>query len=156
MRPYKPDDVAAAENRARQQVRSAKRAAKRKAAKERKKARREKRREQPSRAAHNPDWKKRKRFYSTPEWKRLRYDVLKEAKGYCCLCGASAHDGARLNVDHIKPIRDYPHLALDKSNCQVLCARCNEGKGNRDQTDWRPSVEDEERAWEREGWERFK
>ena len=42
-----------------------------------------------------------------------------------------------MNVDHIKPRRLYPGLALEKSNLQVLCADCNHGKGNWDQTDWR-------------------
>ena len=43
-----------------------------------------------------------------------------------------------MNVDHIKPRKKYPELALDKSNLQVLCEECNHGKGNWDETDWRP------------------
>jgi len=44
---------------------------------------------------------------------------------------------ARLNVDHIRPRRYYPELALELGNLQVLCAACNQGKGNKDATDWR-------------------
>lgn len=42
-----------------------------------------------------------------------------------------------LNVDHVKPRKFYPELALDLDNLQVLCALCNHGKGNSDATDWR-------------------
>jgi 5-methylcytosine-specific restriction endonuclease McrA len=43
-----------------------------------------------------------------------------------------------MHVDHIKPRSKYPHLALRESNLQVLCEACNLGKGNWDETDWRP------------------
>jgi 5-methylcytosine-specific restriction endonuclease McrA len=52
-------------------------------------------------------------------------------------CGASPKDGIRVHVDHIKPRRDFPELALTFDNLQVLCEVCNHGKGNWDQTDWR-------------------
>ncbi len=42
-----------------------------------------------------------------------------------------------MHVDHIKPRRKYPELALSRSNLQVLCNLCNHGKGNWDETDWR-------------------
>ena len=42
-----------------------------------------------------------------------------------------------MNVDHIKPRKLFPNLALDSSNLQVLCEVCNHGKGNWDMTDWR-------------------
>jgi 5-methylcytosine-specific restriction endonuclease McrA len=44
-----------------------------------------------------------KRFYSTVEWKRLRYAHLAQHPA-CVLCGRSARDGSKLNVDHIKPL----------------------------------------------------
>lgn len=79
-------------------------------------------------------------FYSTPEWRELRYLVLKRDGGRCQLCGRSAADGSVMNVDHIKPRHKYPHLAMDESNLQVLCATCNAGKGGRDETDWREGI----------------
>lgn len=76
-------------------------------------------------------------FYKTAEWKRARYDALAASNGCCELCGANKKDGVRLNVDHIRPLRKYWELRLDPSNLQVLCGSCNQGKGNRDETDWR-------------------
>ena len=76
-------------------------------------------------------------FLSSPEWRRARYDALKKNNGCCELCGRSKMDGIKLNVDHIKPRKTHPKLALDIDNLQVLCNECNHGKGNRDDTDWR-------------------
>lgn len=76
-------------------------------------------------------------FYHSQEWLTLRYEVLKESNGLCSCCGRGRKDGAILHVDHIKPRSRYPHLALVKSNMQVLCDSCNIGKGAWDSTDWR-------------------
>ena len=47
-----------------------------------------------------------------------------------------------MNVDHIKPRRLFPDLALSLDNLQVLCHECNHGKGNWDMTDWRELIVD--------------
>ena len=83
------------------------------------------------------------KFLSSPEWRRLRYDVLKERGARCECCGATPSTGAVMNVDHIKPRKTHPHLSLQKFNLQVLCGDCNAGKGNRDSTDWRKNVSDD-------------
>ncbi|MBL4940351.1 MAG: HNH endonuclease [Colwellia sp.] len=80
---------------------------------------------------------KSKSFYKSVEWRRLRYDALVKHGGSCLACGRSAKDGVIMNVDHIKPRAKYPELAMDLNNLQVLCGGCNQGKGNRDETDWR-------------------
>lgn len=77
------------------------------------------------------------RYEKANEWKKLRYKVLKNSNGICSACGATAHDGAKLHVDHIKPKKHYPELAFQEDNLQVLCADCNIGKGTKDTTDWR-------------------
>jgi 5-methylcytosine-specific restriction endonuclease McrA len=81
-------------------------------------------------------------FLGTREWKRVRYEALRASDGRCELCGRGKHDGVVLNVDHIVPRVQAPHLALDVRNLQVLCGDgpgggCNEGKGNRFADDWR-------------------
>ena len=77
-------------------------------------------------------------FLESYEWRRVRMAVLKRDGARCVCCGATPSDGVRMNVDHIKPRKKFPELALDPANLQVLCEECNHGKGNWDQTDWRP------------------
>jgi 5-methylcytosine-specific restriction endonuclease McrA len=77
-------------------------------------------------------------FLDTYEWAQVRYQVLLKYKDKPCMaCGRGPKQGVWLNVDHIKPRKTHPHLALRVSNCQILCADCNKGKGNWDDTDWR-------------------
>jgi hypothetical protein len=76
-------------------------------------------------------------FFSSPEWRRVRYEALKGADGVCQCCGAPPQRDKPLHVDHIKPRSRFPDLALDPDNLQVLCVDCNLGKGASDQTDWR-------------------
>ena len=77
-------------------------------------------------------------FYSSREWRELRYQAL-VTNGACCqCCGRSRQHGIVLHVDHIKPRSKFPGLELTLSNLQVLCEDCNMGKSNKDQTDWRP------------------
>jgi 5-methylcytosine-specific restriction endonuclease McrA len=64
-------------------------------------------------------------------------EALKKNNGFCVCCGRGVSDGIKLNVDHIKPRKRHPELALDINNLQVLCNECNHGKGNWDETDWR-------------------
>ena len=76
-------------------------------------------------------------FLSSYQWRQLRMVAIKKHGARCQCCGASAATGAVIHVDHIKPRRLFPELALDLENLQILCHDCNHGKGNWDQTDWR-------------------
>ena len=76
-------------------------------------------------------------FLRSYEWRKVRMVVLKRDGARCRACGATPADGIRVNVDHIKPRRRFPGLALDETNLQVLCEDCNHGKGSWDMTDWR-------------------
>ena len=64
----------------------------------------------------------------------LRYDVLKNAKFRCELCGITAEQKA-LEVDHIVPRKHGG--SDDKTNLQALCYSCNAMKRDRDDTDFR-------------------
>jgi ATP adenylyltransferase len=55
--------------------------------------------------------------------------VLAESERRCALCGASEKERP-LDIDHIIPT--WRGGKSDKANLQVLCARCNRPKGNRD------------------------
>jgi ATP adenylyltransferase len=64
----------------------------------------------------------------------IRYEVLKQAKFRCELCGISAAIKA-LEVDHIVPRNNGG--SDDPSNFQALCYSCNAMKRDRDDTDFR-------------------
>jgi 5-methylcytosine-specific restriction endonuclease McrA len=87
---------------------------------------------------------KKDNFLGSEEWARLRYRVLSASDGCCSLCGRSKREhGVVLQVDHIKPRSKYPELAFDFNNLQVLCAACNWGKSDRDESDWREQEDSE-------------
>lgn len=81
--------------------------------------------------------KGQKDFYTSAAWKQLRYKVLATHERRCACCGASPANGAVMHVDHVKPRSTHPELALDIGNLQILCADCNLGKSNFDDTDFR-------------------
>lgn len=91
-------------------------------------------------------------FLASYEWRVARMKVLKRDGARCVCCGATPDDGLKMHVDHIKPRKTHPELALDLDNLQVLCEVCNHGKGNWDSTDWRKkpaandTVEEEQQA----------
>jgi ATP adenylyltransferase len=64
----------------------------------------------------------------------LRYEVLKNAKFRCELCGVSADERA-LEVDHITPRNKGGRDEI--TNLQALCYTCNAMKRDRDDTDFR-------------------
>jgi hypothetical protein len=72
----------------------------------------------------------RKKSMFSKLWPRLRYQALQRDKGRCQLCGVTARDGARMHVDHIRPKKHFPELAIDINNLQVLCDKCNLSKSD--------------------------
>ncbi len=106
-----------------------------------KKKKREKKQRKKIRAAERKTAKtgdvNSKEFLESYEWRKLRMRVLQAYGARCQCCGRSSVDDVVIHVDHIKPRRKYPELALEFNNLQVLCHECNHGKGNWDETDWR-------------------
>lgn len=76
-------------------------------------------------------------FLESFAWRKVRMTAILKYGRRCMCCGASPDTGAVIHVDHIKPRKKYPELALDINNLQILCHECNHGKGNWDTTDWR-------------------
>jgi hypothetical protein len=70
---------------------------------------------------------------AAPIGESLRFEILRRDR-ICQLCGATNEDD-RLEVDHIVPRSEGG--TNEETNLQVLCARCNRGKSNRDDTDFR-------------------
>jgi len=56
-----------------------------------------------------------------------RYDILKRDNFMCKICGRTADEGAKLEVDHIIPVSKGGKTV--DSNLQTLCKECNRGKG---------------------------
>jgi len=77
---------------------------------------------------------RKKNFYRTQAWLKLRHETLVRYGAKCQACGQT---GGRIEIDHIKPRSKYPHLELDPENLQVLCRDCNAGKLNYKVKDWR-------------------
>lgn len=81
-------------------------------------------------------------FFSSREWRELRYKAFKLHGAACQCCGATAKSsGNALHCDHVKPRHTHPELEWDLGNLQILCQDCNLGKGAWDQTDWRIPTE---------------
>jgi len=82
------------------------------------------------------EWKKKKNYQVSARFERskmsdsLRFDVLKRDAYQCKICGATARDGAKLHVDHIRPVSKGGKT--EYHNLQTLCERCNLGKSNKE------------------------
>ncbi len=78
-------------------------------------------------------------FLASPEWRALRLTVIAKYGPECMRCRYTPPKKIHVHVDHIKPRRHFPELALSFDNLQILCARCNKDKGNKHYTDYRPN-----------------
>lgn len=59
---------------------------------------------------------------------KMRYNILKRDGFKCVICGRSRKDGAKLHVDHIKPVSKGGKT--EESNLRTLCDMCNLGKSD--------------------------
>ena len=59
---------------------------------------------------------------------KLRYKIMKRDNFKCTICGRSQNDGAKLHVDHIKPVSKGGKT--EESNLRTLCDMCNLGKSD--------------------------
>ena len=63
-------------------------------------------------------------FLKTYDWRKLRQTILNKYGNKCMCCGATPSDDIYMCVDHIRPRKTNPELALDENNLQVLCNVC--------------------------------
>jgi hypothetical protein len=70
-------------------------------------------------------------FLHTKEWKNLRQQAIEIYGKQCAICKVVPNKKNPCNIDHIKPRKFFPELALDILNLQLLCAKCNKRKGNK-------------------------
>lgn len=69
-------------------------------------------------------------FLYSKEWRDLRKKAIEMYGTVCVKCGAQSTKKLPINIDHIKPRKYFPHLALEITNLQPLCQPCNKRKGN--------------------------
>jgi 5-methylcytosine-specific restriction endonuclease McrA len=69
--------------------------------------------------------KKSAAFYNSTPWKVLSADIKVRDHQMCKLCLSNRRIKPVDVVHHIKELRDYPRLALVKSNLISLCAGCH-------------------------------
>lgn len=70
-------------------------------------------------------------FYVSKEWKHLAKEVRKEQKE-CQRHKEKKSYAAASTVHHKKPIKQFPKLALTKSNLELLCDSCHREEHNKE------------------------
>jgi 5-methylcytosine-specific restriction protein A len=60
----------------------------------------------------------------SPRWKVLRLAAKRRDDWKCVQCGSNF----KLEVDHIKRVKDAPELAFELTNLQTLCWSCHAKK----------------------------
>lgn len=74
-------------------------------------------------------------FYVSPEWRKLRKDVLKEYKSECQVCKSKGFYSKADHVHHVQYLRNHPELALSRKyihdgeeqiNLLPVCKNCHE------------------------------
>ncbi len=66
-------------------------------------------------------------FYASKAWRGIRKVVLIRDHYLCAICHKHM---PRMAVDHIKPRKQFPELALDLSNLRTLCPVCHARQGS--------------------------
>ena len=63
--------------------------------------------------------------YKDSKWKHKRITILKRDEYKCRECTRYGKTIEATTVHHIRPLEDYPELALDSRNLISLCASCH-------------------------------
>jgi len=75
-------------------------------------------------------------FYQSDAWRKAKKKAYKRYGKRCMATGLTPNDGITLSVDKIKPRAEFPHLALDISNHQIIELGLNKTKGTRYGSQW--------------------
>ena len=65
------------------------------------------------------------KFYKSKPWRLLRAEVLEDQHNECQMCKDKGLYEEATMVHHIKHVKQYPWLALTKSNLMALCDECH-------------------------------
>lgn len=64
-------------------------------------------------------------FYKSKQWQKARALSIAAHYGLCQDCLAQGTVKTADMVHHVKPLREFPELALDQSNLRPLCNQCH-------------------------------
>lgn len=64
-------------------------------------------------------------FYKSRAWRKLRLVILNRDHYLCQPCLRDEELTTANIVHHIKPLEDYPELALDADNLESICPSCH-------------------------------
>lgn len=76
--------------------------------------------------AEKKDTLKNQGFYHSSAWRRLRVMALQRDHYLCQACLKEHRFTKATEVHHVRPIEEFPSLALELSNLQSLCWDCHE------------------------------
>lgn len=84
-------------------------------------------------------------FYSWPEWRRLRREVLKLDNCECQECKRRGVYSRAVIVHHVQHLRDAPELALsvydgERRQLEAVCKSCHEALHPESQRQYAPGV----------------
>lgn len=84
-------------------------------------------------------------FYSWPEWRRLRREVLKLDNRECQECKRRGRYAKAVIVHHVQHLRDRPDLALsvydgDRRQLESVCKSCHEALHPESQRQYAPGA----------------
>ncbi|GGD05334.1 HNH endonuclease signature motif containing protein [Pontibacillus salipaludis] len=71
------------------------------------------------------------KFYQSKVWRALRLKVLERDNYECQACKRKGKVGPGQNVHHLKEVKQFPSLALVKSNCEAICIPCHNEEHDR-------------------------
>lgn len=84
------------------------------------------------------------KFYQSKEWRALRLEAISRAGHECEHCKRQGKlttvntinkrgRKTKMDVNHIKPVRTHPHLALSLDNLEYLCVPCHNIADNKNE-----------------------
>lgn len=84
-------------------------------------------------------------FYSWPEWRRLRREVLKLDNRECQVCKRRGVYSRAVIVHHVQHLRDRPELALSvydggQRQLEAVCKSCHEALHPESQRQYAPGA----------------
>lgn len=91
------------------------------------------------------------KFYNSPQWRKLRKEVIAENKNECQDCKAKGYYTKANTVHHQQYVRKHPRLALSRTytfkgkeyiNLVPLCHDCHEQRHGYRQREKKPVTEE--------------